>query len=71
VFGAGVRVETSVIDEEVYVTDAKGARVRVGCMCILARAEEEEETQDEHVCDGVRFRGVGAKAVLGRVGDDR
>jgi hypothetical protein len=42
--GGCVSIETTIVDEQVDITDAKGSRILIVCVGIFAGVEQEEET---------------------------
>ncbi len=70
-FRAGCGVDASVVDNEVDVTQAKGAGIWVGCVGIFSWPQKKEEAQEEHVSnDGVAVRCVGSIVKVNGMAND-
>lgn len=68
--GTSEVVKATVVDHEVHITVAERRGLVIVCARILARAQQEEEAQDEHIGDGVGLRGICNAAQFSCAGDD-
>ncbi len=53
VFWTSEGVQAAGVEEEVDVTDAKGGGIFGGHCGTFSRAQQKEETDNQHVCNGV------------------
>jgi hypothetical protein len=66
--GAVIRMQSTIIDEQVHVTKVKWCSIRIRCVGIFTLTEQEKETQKEHVGQGHGMSCVGLIVEVGGIG---
>jgi hypothetical protein len=56
VFAAGQDVQPGMVADEMHITETKGRCLLAVCEGVFPGTQEEKETDDYHVSDGVLFR---------------